>query len=75
MSIAVAEAIAPTSRVVLDNGLTVLAVQNMSTQVAAMALVVKVSAEDDPEGKTGTRALLQQLILTCLLYTSPSPRD
>ncbi len=53
-----------TSRAVLDNGLTVLAVQNMSTQVAGAALVIKASAADEAEGKRGTRSLLQQLILS-----------
>ena len=64
IGMAAAEATAPSSRVVLDNGLTALAVQNMSTEVAGVALVVKVAAADEAQGKQGTRALLLQVILS-----------
>jgi predicted Zn-dependent peptidase len=61
---AVVQAAAPSSRVVLDNGLTVLAVQNMSTEIAGIALVIKASAADEKEESRGARVLLQQLILS-----------
>jgi len=61
---AVVQAAVPSSRRVLDNGLTVLAVEDMSTQVAGIGLVINASAADEPDVRRGERALLQQLILT-----------
>ncbi len=55
---------ATVSRSTLDNGMTVLAVQNDSTQVVGVALLVKVSALDEAGYGIGSRAILQQMILT-----------
>lgn len=55
---------ATVNRSTLDNGLTVLAVQNSSTQVVGVALLIKASALDETEYGIGARAILQQIILT-----------
>jgi predicted Zn-dependent peptidase len=55
---------ATVNRTTLDNGLTVLVVENDSAQVVGVALLVKASALDEIEYGIGSRAILQQIILT-----------
>lgn len=50
------------ARSVLDNGLTVLAVQSDTSAVAGIALVVDVSVGDEPRDLQGVRPLLQQMV-------------
>lgn len=52
------------ARSTLENGLAVVAVENDSTQVAGIALLIKSSALDETEYGLGSRAILQQLILS-----------
>lgn len=51
------------SRSVLDNGLTVLAVQSETGAMAGIALVVDASVTDEPRELHGVRPLLQQMIV------------
>ena len=53
---------APLSRSVLDNGLTVIAVQSNHIQVAGIASVINVSGTHETDENRGSRALLQQMI-------------
>ncbi len=56
---------APEGQVVtatLDNGFTVLAVHDTSTDVAGVALAFRAAATEEPPGKTGVRAVLQELV-------------
>lgn len=53
---------APLSRTLLDNGLTVLAVQSDHIQVAGIAVVIEASGAHETEETLGSRALIQQMI-------------
>ena len=53
---------APVSRTVLDNGLTVLAVQSNHIQVAGIAIVIEASGAHETDENRGSRALLQQML-------------
>ncbi len=64
LTLAGAAAAAPVTRTTLANGLTVLAVQNDSVVVAGAGLLVRVSALDEATYGIGSRAILQQAILT-----------
>lgn len=55
---------APVSRTELPNGLIVVAAQDDSSAVAGVAVVVKASALDEQTYGIGTRAVLEQIILT-----------
>lgn len=55
---------APVTRSTLSNGLTVVAVENGSTPVAGIALLIKTSALAEAQYGLGSRAILQQLILS-----------
>ncbi len=50
------------SQTVLDNGLTVLAVQSEAASMAGIGLVIGSSVADEPEDLQGGRALLQQMM-------------
>lgn len=52
----------PLSRTILDNGLTVLAVQSNHVEVAGIAVVIEVSGADETDANRGSRALLQQMM-------------
>ncbi|MBD3292037.1 MAG: hypothetical protein GF393_03875 [Armatimonadia bacterium] len=53
---------APVSRTLLDNGLTVLAVQSNHIEVAGIAVVIEASGVHETDETLGSRALIQQMI-------------
>ncbi|MFP4250185.1 MAG: M16 family metallopeptidase [Armatimonadota bacterium] len=53
---------APVSRTVLDNGLTVLAVQSDHIEVAGIAVVIEAAGTHETDANRGSRALIQQMI-------------
>ncbi|MGI5816981.1 MAG: M16 family metallopeptidase [Armatimonadota bacterium] len=61
LSAAAAQA-GPATRTVLDNGLTVLAVQSDHVRVAGIALVIEASGGHETDADRGSRALLQQMV-------------
>ena len=54
---------APVTRAVLENGLTVLAVQSDVAPMAGVAVVIRASVGDEPGELAGARALLQQMVV------------
>lgn len=50
-------------RVILPNGLRVIAKSDLGTDIVAIVLMLDVSCGDEPEGKAGIRYLTQRLLL------------